>query len=580
MEVSRNFGSLNCDIMKLIGEMQKSKFSWALLVIIASIPTFFTLARPGFFPMQDDQHVFRLFEMQKCFEDGQFPCRWVPDAGYGYGYPLFNFYPPFIYYLGNLIHFLGPQFIDVIKIIIILGFVFGGVGMFFLTREFFGNFAGFVSSILYLYSPYKAQQVYVRGALSEFWAGVFFPLILFASYKLIRTKDKRYFVLFSVFLGLLLVTHNILSYLFLPILAFWILFWVRESNFNKQNIKILTKSVFLALGLSSFFLLPVLLEKKFAHVETLLGGYFDYRQHFVTIKQLFFSNSWGYGSSTLGPVDDLSLSVGIVHWILGLSALVLAVIKFKKDKNLSILILGFLVIEFFILFLMHQRSSFVWSLFTPLSWAQFPWRFLALSSFILSLLAGYVTLSLKKVKYVFGLAIVATVFMLHSSFFVPKDWFLTTDNEELTGQKWERQLTSSIFDYLPIYASLPPEFRAPDLPQVLSGKVEFKDYYKGSNFQTARVTALQDSRVRLPLFDFPGMVVYLNNQAVSHTNNDCTGEKFCSGLIVFDLPKGEHNLEVKLKNTSVRLWGNLISTISLGLVLVLLLKRNNAIFKK
>ena len=59
--------------------------------------------------------------------------------------------------------------------------------MFLLASEFTDNFSGFTSAMIYTYVPYKAVEVYVRGAMSEFWSLVFYPLIFWAVYKLIKT---------------------------------------------------------------------------------------------------------------------------------------------------------------------------------------------------------------------------------------------------------------------------------------------------------------------------------------------------------------------------------------------------------
>ncbi|MCX6705300.1 MAG: hypothetical protein NT162_03115 [Candidatus Woesebacteria bacterium] len=81
------------------------------VLIMLIFPTFSKLLQPGFFSMQDDLQAFRVYEMDKCFDDFQIPCRWVPDAGYQYGYPQFNFYPPLPYYLGAGLHRIGFQYI-------------------------------------------------------------------------------------------------------------------------------------------------------------------------------------------------------------------------------------------------------------------------------------------------------------------------------------------------------------------------------------------------------------------------------------------------------------------------------------
>jgi len=552
-----------------------------LIVVLALliIPSFISIVKTGFFPIQDDMQVFRLHQMDKCFLDGQIPCRWIPDAGYQYGYPLYNFYTPFVYYLGEIFHLVGFGFIDSIKILFGLGFILAGISMYLLVKEFFGPLPAIVSSLLYTYAPYKAQEVYVRGSLSEFWISVFFPLVLWSIYKLIKSEKNKYLFWLSFSIGLLFLTHNLLSFVFLPIIIFWTVYWLvmeKKLSFWKK----LVPGFLLGIGLSAFFLLPLIFERKFVHIDTLTGGYFDYRQHFVSIKQLFFDNRWGYGSSVLGSTDDLSLSTGIIHWIVGLIAVLISFLNLKKNKKLSMLVILFGFISVFVLFLIHEKSSFIWSIITPLRWIQFPWRFLSISVFLLSFMSAAAVYFSKKFKYFFAILIIGGIFVLNLIFFKPIKWLDISDNEKLSGDLWEKELTSSIFDYLPIYAKLPPSEKAPDLPEVLEGEVKIENYSKRSNFQTGKLNVIKDSTIRLPLFDFPGMTVYLNGQKVSHVNDNCDNEEYCLGLITFNAEKGEYLLKVKLENTPARIIGNIISIVSVVAVLYILIKKDEKISKK
>src|SRR3989344_1091883 len=94
-----------------------------VIVLIFLVPSFASLLRQGIFPMQDDLQALRLHQMNRCFEDFQIPCRWVPDMGYGFGYPQFSFYAPLVYYIGEAFHLLGMQFIDVLKLLFVTGFI-------------------------------------------------------------------------------------------------------------------------------------------------------------------------------------------------------------------------------------------------------------------------------------------------------------------------------------------------------------------------------------------------------------------------------------------------------------------------
>src|SRR5258705_331342 len=110
-----------------------------LILLLTLLPAIAWLVQPGFFPMHDDLQPMRQLEMEKCMHDLQIPCRWVLDMGYGYGYPLFNFYPPLPYYVGELVRVFGFSFVDTVKVVGIIAFAITALGMYLLGREFWGR---------------------------------------------------------------------------------------------------------------------------------------------------------------------------------------------------------------------------------------------------------------------------------------------------------------------------------------------------------------------------------------------------------------------------------------------------------
>jgi hypothetical protein len=539
-----------------------------LVLILLILPTYSKLLKPGFFPMQDDLQAFRVYEMDKCYTDLQIPCRWVPDAGYQYGYPQFNYYPPLPYYLGAALHRIGFQYIDSVKILFILGYIFSAVTLYILVKSISKDkWAGVIAAIIYTYIPYKAVEVYVRGALSEFWAQIFFPLVLWAIYKLVKTGKTKYLIWMCISIFLLITTHVLMTMIFVPVAVLWAIFWLFQNKW--KNLTRIIWGGILGFGLSAFFVLPVLFERQFTHTEGLLSGYFDYRQHFVSLFKLFISREWGYGSSGF-PNEKLNLSLGIVQWVAGLViAPAVALLGFKRHRTNSLLILGLVGVTLASIFMIHMKSSFIWARIPLLWYMQFPWRFLAVSIFLLCLLTGLLVHVAGKYKYILGIVLVLASFALTINYFVPKAWLNITDTDKFSGTSWEKQLTISIFDYLPIYAELPPYSKAPDLPEVLKGNVKFLEYKKASDFQTGIVEVSNDSRVRLPLFDFPGMEVKVDGKITPHVNNDCSGERYCLGLITFNLPVGHHVVEARLTDTLVRRIGNIITLVGFGVIIYL-----------
>jgi len=550
---------------------------WIIVLILFIVPSFITLLRPGIHNIQDNMQYFRIYEMQKCFEDKQIPCRWVPDMGYGFGYPLFLYYSPGPYYLGTLFHNIGFQYIDSVKILFIGGFLISGIGMFFLLSALLSNpKTAFIGSLIYVYAPVRAVQVYVRGSLGEFLSMAIFPFLFLFSYRIIKDIGKNNILWLGLAVFSLLVTHNLMSLAFFPILGLWIIILLIQEKKIKRFFDIFW-AFLIGVGLASFFVIPLIFERNYVHLETMIGGYFDYRQHFVNLYQLFISNHFGYGSSYLGPGDDLSLSVGQIQWILGLLAVLLAIKNYKKSKKNSVIIFVLGLISLLTVFLIHQKSSFIWSNFSFMEMFQFPWRFLVISTFLLSLMSGYAINFIKgKGQNIVGVIVILVLLFLYGNIFRPQKWMNINDSQLLTGQEFLKQQTASIFDYLPKTATLPPNYQAPELPELIEGDVEiFTDYKKGSNWQSGKIIVYSETAIiRLPIFDFPGMEVTDNGLKIAINHNECARQDYCFGQISFDLTKGSHQISAKLKSTTPRKVGDFISLLTLiSLPIVFIIKR-------
>lgn len=537
------------------------------LLILLSFLSFRTLLRKGYFPMHDDMQAMRVLQMEKCFADFQIPCRWVPDMGYGYGYPQFNYYGPLPYYFMYFFHFFGLGILSAVKLGFIVTIFFSVIGMYLLGSYLFGNFAGFISALFFIYSPYRAVDMYVRGAVGEFWALSFLPFIFLYSKKIIDKKEKKSFYFLSIFLSLIFLSHNITTIIVLPILFLWIIFllvihFAKNKKINFEVLFNLGLSLFFGFLLSAFFSIPAFFEKRYVHVETMLSGYFDYRQHFLSLNQILFSNFWGYGSSEIGPYDGLSFSIGLLHWIIPTFVFFITVFIFKKLKNKERMLyfLFFLTIGWFAFFMTHSKSTFFWNKFSLLAYFQFPWRFITLALFSFSLSLGYIFSFFKNfsTKIIFLFVLLFFLFLFNLSFFKPSGWLKINDELKFSGINWDLQQTISIFDYLPKSADFPPTTRAPEylISDSIISSVLVK---KGSNKQLWKVNVIEDSsEISLPIYNFPGWSVFVNNQKIN------IYEKSELGLITFQIDKGDYDVYAVLKNTKIRLMANMLTLIGVG----------------
>ena len=578
-----------------------------ILIIFLVLPAVRFLLVRGYFPMHDDIQAFRLLEMDKCVRDSQIPCRWVPDMGYGYGYPQFNYYAPLPYYIMEIFHLFGFGFLDSTKIGFALSVFVSAFGMYLLASEFLGRIGGLISSVFYIYAPYRAVNIFVRGAMGEAWGMAFLPFIFWSSYQVIKGKrNSLLWLALSVFA--LFTSHNITALMFVPFYLVWILFLIFGEV--KTDLILKLKNLFLAnfwgFMMSAFFVLPAFFEKKYVHIETITMGYFDYLAHFAGLRQLLFSTKFDYGVSELGPNDSMLISPGILLWSFPLFVFLVLLfqvfvnnvifnkrerrvqkdkliepgrrggqgalgsllglflgkdVKIKKSFDLRLFLLS-LFLAWFALFLIHPRSVFIWRMIPILSYVQFPWRFLAISSFFFSLACGFVVLVLPKAFRPFSfLVVLALVLTFYLGYFKPREIINITDKDKFSGDAWQKQLTISIFDYLPKSAKHPPTQKAPDQPVFESGGGSILKGNKGTNWQEWRVNVSEDySRIIFPLYNFPYWNVFVNGKRFSFTDDNDLG------LITVVLNKGEYNVYLKLVDTPLRKYSNLFSLVSFLLI--------------
>lgn len=506
--------------------------------------------------------------MRKCFEDLQIPCRWVPDMGYGNGFPLFNYYSALPYYIGgSLSYILG--LINSAKALFFIPLILGGISMFFLGQKLFGKEAGFLAGILYLFAPYRALDSYVRGAVAESFALAIIPLVFYFSLEIVEKPTKSNLVFGSLSLAAFLLSHNIMTMFFIPFLVLWNLFFLYMQKW--QNWKAVLVNFLLGIGLAGFFLLPVFLEKDLVRTETLLLGGSDFRTHFVGIGQLFLDRSWGYGGSEFGPNDTISFQIGWPLWWFAVLAIPLMIINFKSNRKISAIAAFFLFMFLLSVFMQHNQSAFIWEAIGSLQYAQFPWRFLSLSIFSASILGAFVLNHFSKHKALAVWVVVIVTISLNWNYFQPREFYpWINDKNKLEDPLWEIQQKAGILDYLPKTA-YEPAGRAPNNIEVLSGQAIGSNYNVRSNQFSFNVTVSENSYIQVPVFDFPNWTVYVNGSEVVHDN------KSGLGRIGFELAPGNYEVAGIFKNTLVRTLGNSLTIISI--LLLLLIAFNKRIFK-
>ncbi|OGH16023.1 MAG: hypothetical protein A3C30_00805 [Candidatus Levybacteria bacterium RIFCSPHIGHO2_02_FULL_40_18] len=560
--------------------IEQLKKNWHLvLYFFLAIFSISPLLSPGFFPMHDDTQVARVFEMGKSLSHGMFPVRWVEDLGYGYGYPIFNFYSVLPYYIGGIITSLGVTALDSTKIIFTIALIGSGVSMFFLAKEFFGKLAGLVSAVIYLYFPYHAINVYVRGDLAELSAYAFLPFAFLSLFKIHKSGAflKKYVVLGSLSIAAVILSHNLSAFMLFIFIGIFIL---ASLAFNKgRKILLLPYALILifAFLFSAFYTLPAIFEMKYTNIASIIGGSSYFGDHFVCINQLWDS-PWGFGGSAPTCVDGMSFKLGKLNVLLFGISLLLFIINFKKLKD-KLLTVSFIFAGLvFSIFMTLSYSSILWGL-PFMDFLQFPWRFLSFSGLFLALILGYLVWQVKsstnlvldknllgdRIFYITAFIIILLTLFYNVRLFEPKT-IHDRQSSYYTNEAYLKWTVSRISDeYLPRNFTTPSsQASLRETPfDIIKGSGNLVILLNKTSENRAKVNLSEEGTVRANIAYFPAWKVYINGRESSYIIKD-------NGFYI-NLPKGEHTLTTKFVQTPVEKISNLLSLIGLlGIIIVII----------
>ncbi|MDO8659114.1 MAG: hypothetical protein Q7K54_00765 [Candidatus Parcubacteria bacterium] len=533
-----------------------------LFCILISVPAILPFFHPGYFPTHDGEWaVVRLTDMFRILRDFQFPARYSENLNFGYGYPLFNFVYPLPYYLGIFIYMFGLGFVGAIKTLFIGSVLLSAMFMFLASRALWkSTWAGIISAMLYIYFPYRMVDLYVRGSVGESLAFILFPLLFYLAVKLIARSSLLLIVSVAISIASLIMTHNIMTVLFMPLYIVFILIQILLRD--KKAIKPFFISIVLGFGLSAFFWIPALFEK--GNILLSQTPIASRNLYFVTFKQFIFSR-WGYGVPT--DPNGFSYQLGPAHLaVIIIVALysIFALIKSKKHLiGHSVKIAGSLtIIVAFYIFLLFKPSDFLWKNTPLLSEINYPWIVLGILGFLISLSAGFLCRQrMGRCAMVFlSIIAVLTVF----PYAKPQYYINRGDNYYLTNNA----TTTSSGELMPLWVKKIPVQRWKEKIEIINGEGVLRDISYNSKMLKFSIDALSQSTIRVNTIYYPGWNVLVDgiNVPISYANE--------KGAMDISVNSGNHIVRMNFGETQLRLISDIISLASIAMLLLLIIRRN------
>jgi len=483
------------------------------LILILGLGLFaaWPLLGKNFIPTHDEEyHLIRFYEFEKNIRAGIWWPRWAGGLNDGRGVPLFNFFYPLPNFMAVGFRSLGCSLDTSFRLIMAFGLIFGVLFFYLWVKKLLNSQAAVVGAVFYTLAPYYLLDIYVRGSVGEVLALALFPAVLWAFEK------KSWWA--GIFLALLILSHNILAFIFMPFLISYLFFssvcaTVRgvHSDTSEESLHLKILNLLLGLGLSAIFWLPALAEAKYVVGLRII----NFADHFPDFFQLILP-SWGSGFSVLGIGDQMSFQVGSAHLLAAAGSLILV----KKKSKLFWFFISWLALLFFLLL---PISLPVWRLIKPLAFLQYPWRFLSLVTLVASFLAAWLAAQTKSKWSAIFLILLALVF--YSGYARPVKYPPRSDDFYLRNADWAEGTATLGNSFNTIWLADPSDLEdEADLQQ-------------------------------LEIAYFPGWEVRVDNRPVKIF--------YQNGLINFQKPEERSKIEVKFKDTPIRKWAKIISLLSL-----------------
>ncbi|MGC9393381.1 MAG: 6-pyruvoyl-tetrahydropterin synthase-related protein [Anaerolineae bacterium] len=516
-------------------------------------------------------HIFRIAEMGYSLQAGNLYPRWAANFYYGYGYPIFNYYAPLTYHLGAWVTLFQPeQAIAGAKTLFVVAALVGALGAYFLGREFGGRGGGVLGAAAFAFAPYIVLiNPHTRGDLPEVFALAIVPWTLWSWECLWGSGGKGIFIAAILWPAITLLSHNLTgltTMLVLMALSVW--HWLVGKKRERVGWAFLAGS--LTVALTAFFWLPFLLERRFIHLDVAGEGHYDFRNHFVLLRDLLaFLRPIDWRAATNNP----PMSVGPLLVFLAVAGFVIALV-WQKENRCRVCFYMLSALLFF--WLITPGSRFVWEAVPGMAYYQFPWRFLGpLAALFVPLVASLGNIALSKKCRAVVLTIVCGAIVITAmpglypipwvSDFGPTDPLALLDFE-LQG-RWRG--TTSTDDFIPTTVEVIPGPAQSLLDSYHSPPIDRVNRYTVP--EGATVTVLDDAPwrnrfsvqaphkmlLRLYLFYFPGWKAYVDGQETPI--EIATPE----GFITLWVPAGHHEVLLSFEDTPPRAAGWIVAGASL-----------------
>lgn len=503
-------------------------------------------------------HLNRVFGLAEAIKTSHYPFYIDSTFLNGYGYAANWFYPNlFLFPIAILLN-LGYSLVVSYKTYIILYTIATACVTYYCTYKMSKKVtSSSFMTILYVFSLYRAFDVYQRAALGESLAFIFLPVILYGIYEILYGHKKKWYILTIGFTGII-YTHVLSSVLAFCMLLLFLLLSIHRLREDKTKIIYFVVAGGVTILLSAFFIFPM--------VEQMTSNTFYLNTYTLTTpSNTTYSLGALWRSITLYYKDSSIIGLGYVLFLP-------LIYRFKIKKKNSIINFADKCLLIAMIFLLMTTSYFPWQHFHTLDVIQFTFRLFALVTLLMAFSCSiYVGYSVKKKYHSIGLLFIVLSLSISNASTIAQYYkdFRIHDKNQVRGEQTFKDSYNigAGSEYLPSVTKIDVlKSRKKDEVKTKNRTTKLSHIVKEDNELSIHFDAKNKDILELPMIYYKGYEVKINNKIVpiKMSNN---------GLIEVPI-QGKGKMEISYPGTGIQKFSFYTSITTFILLMIFILLRS------
>ena len=522
-------------------------------------------------------HMFSWMEVLGKWKHGTAYPRWAALAHWGYGEARFLFYPPASWTLGAALGAVLPWKM-VPGAYCWIALVLAGAAMYSLARHWLPAPDALFAAVFYALNPYHLLIVYWRSAYAELLAAALLPLLLLCLLRLSLLRPNEPGVRPILGLSLTLaaawltnlpaavIIHYSAAGLALVLVVGGT---ARERAWTPQTRRFLIRTamaILLGAGLASFYLVPAVYEQRWIDLSQVLSPGVRPQDNF-----LFTPTADPAHNRFNLLVSSIALAeIGVLAFAMWFSRRKKRLprsrsarldgrgrLSLSADQSPWILMAAWGTGSSI---LMLSMSNLLWQHLPKLRFVQLPFRWLLCMNAALAVL---LTMAAKRWTSRWLLSVALLAALIFAGYRIQPPWWNTaSDIREMSDAIADSTGYEGTDEYVPAGAD-PYELNKnfPLVSDDTGAPVQSEILAWGAVEKHFAVHASKRENLELRLLNYPAWQVKVNGKPTEPQKTDVTG------LMVIPVAAGDSDVYIYFRPTMDRFAGNLVSLISLGLLI-------------